>query len=102
MAIRGAYHVHSTTSDGTGSLDEIAAAAARAGLKFVIITDHGDGTRVPEPPQYRSGVLCIEAVEVNTTGGHLVVLGARPSPYPLAGAPAVVLEDVHRLGGIGI
>jgi len=102
MTVRGAYHVHSTTSDGTGSIDEIAAAAARAGLQFVIITDHGDGTRVPEPPRYRAGVLCIEAVEVNTTGGHLVALGARPAPYPLAGTPEAVLEDVHRLGGIGI
>jgi hypothetical protein len=102
LTARGAYHVHSTASDGTGTLDEIAAAAARAGLQFVIITDHGDGTRVPEPPRYRSGVLCIEAVEVNTSGGHLVALGARPSPYPLAGTPLAVLEDVHRLGGIGI
>ncbi len=102
MTVRGAYHVHSTVSDGTGSIDEIAAAAARAGLQFVILTDHGDGTRVPGPPSYRSGVLCIEAVEVNTTGGHLVALGASPSPYPLAGTPQAVLEDVHRLGGIGI
>ena len=45
MTVRGAYHVHSTVSDGTGSIDEIAAAAARAGLQFVILTDHGDGTR---------------------------------------------------------
>src|SRR4029079_13065624 len=41
----GAYHVHSTRSDGNGDVATIAAAAARAGLKFVIITDHGDGTR---------------------------------------------------------
>ena len=102
MTVRGAYHVHSTVSDGTGSIDDIAAAASRAGLQFVILTDHGDGTRVPGPPTYRSGVLCIEAVEVNTTGGHLVALGARPSPYPLAGTPRAVLEDVHRLGGMAI
>ena len=102
MTVRGAYHVHSTVSDGTGSIDDIAAAASRAGLQFVILTDHGDGTRVAGPPSYRSGVLCIEAVEVNTTGGHLVALGASPSPYPLAGTPQAVLEDVHRLGGMGI
>jgi hypothetical protein len=101
-SVRGAYHVHSTASDGTGSLDEIAAAAANAGLQFVILTDHGDATRVSEPPAYRSGVLCIEAVEINTSHGHLVALGSRPSPYPLAGAAVAVLEDVHRLGGIGV
>jgi hypothetical protein len=100
--VRGAYHVHSTISDGTGSLDEIGAAGAAAGLEFVIVTDHGDGTRRPEPARYRSGVLVIEAVEINTSGGHLVALGIEPSPYPLAGTPRAVLEDVHRLGGFGI
>lgn len=100
--VRGAFHVHSVASDGTGSIDEIAAAAARAGLQFVILTDHGDGTRVAEPPRYRSGVLCIDGVEVSTSGGHLAVIGARTSPFPLAGSPGAVLEDVHRLGGMGI
>jgi hypothetical protein len=102
LTVRGAYHVHSVASDGTGTLEEIAAAASRAGLRFVIVTDHGDGTREPEPPRYRSGVLVIDALEVNTSGGHLVVLGARPSSYPLAGTPAAVVEDVGRLGGMGI
>jgi hypothetical protein len=102
VTVRGAYHVHSTASDGTGTLDEIAAAASRAGLRFVIVTDHGDGTGPPRPPQYRSGVLTIEGVEINTTGGHLVALGAGRSAYPLAGTPTAVLEDVHRLGGFGV
>ena len=53
----GAYHVHSARSDGSGTPDEIAAAAARAGLRFVILTDHGDATRAPDPPAYRHGVL---------------------------------------------
>jgi len=99
---RGAYHVHSNRSDGSGTVDAIAQAAQRAGLQFVIITDHGDGTRPPEPPQYRHGVLVIDAVELNTDGGHLVALDLPVAPYPLAGAAADVLEDVHRLGGFGI
>ena len=48
--VKGAYHVHSERSDGTGTSDDIAAAAARAGLQFVILTDHGNGTRPPQPP----------------------------------------------------
>ena len=95
----GAYHVHSTRSDGSGSVDEIAAAAARAGLHFVIFTDHGDGTRV-DAPVYRSGVLCIDAPELNTQSGHIVALSLqRPSAYPLAGEARDVIEDIHRLGG---
>src|SRR5438045_101386 len=61
--VYGGYHVHSVISDGTGTVDEIAAAAARAGLQFIILTDHGDGTRPLVPPQYRHGVLCIDAAE---------------------------------------
>ena len=100
--VRGAYHIHSERSDGSGTLDQIAAAAGRAGLQFIIVTDHGDGTRPPEPPSYRSGVLVIDAVELSTTGGHYAGLGLPATPYPFAGTPADVSEDVHRLGGFGI
>src|SRR6476469_4761262 len=70
--LRGAFHIHSNRSDGSGTVDAIAAAAARAGLQFIILTDHGDGTRAPDPPAYRHGVLCIDAFEVSTVSGHLV------------------------------
>ncbi len=100
--VRGAYHIHSVRSDGSGTVDSIAAAASRAGLRFIILTDHGDGTRTPDPPSYRSGVLTIDAVELNTTGGHLAALGLPATPYPFAGTPEDVIEDVHRLGGFGI
>jgi hypothetical protein len=64
--VRGAIHIHTRRSDGTGTVDDIARAASRAGLNFVILTDHGDGTREPDTPAYRSGVLCIDAVEIST------------------------------------
>src|SRR5262245_53207515 len=100
--VRGAFHIHSNRSDGSGTVDEIAAAAAAAGLQFIILTDHGDGTRRPDPPAYRSGVLTIDGVELNTTGGHYAAFDLPASPYPLAGTPADVIEDVRRLGGFGI
>src|SRR5262245_27370983 len=100
--IAGVVHVHTNRSDGLSSPDEIAVMAARAGLQFVVFTDHGDGTRRPDPPMYRSGVLCVDAVEISTNGGHLVALGLPATPYPYAGETREVLEDVHRLGGFGI
>ena len=99
---RGAYHIHTNRSDGSGSPDDVAAAAARAGLQFIILTDHGDGTRPPDPPSYRNGVLTIDAVELNTAAGHYAALGLPAAPYPLAGTPQAVIEDVKRLGGFGI
>ena len=78
-------------------------AAARAGLQFVVFTDHGDGTRPPDPPATSSGVLCIDAVEISTNGGHYVALGMRRSAVSRsAGKPSAVVEDVRRLGGFGI
>src|SRR5471032_2104325 len=97
-AIAGIIHVHTSRSDGLSSHDEIAAAAARAGLKFLVFTDHGDATRTPDPPTYRSGVLCLDGVEISTSGGHYVVLDMPASPYPLAGESRDVVEDVRRLG----
>ena len=100
--IRGAIHVHTRRSDGTGTVDDVAAAARRAGLQFVIFTDHGDGTRGSDTPVYRYGVLCIDAVEISTNGGHVVALGLPQSEFPLAGELADVLEDVRRMGGMSI
>jgi hypothetical protein len=100
--VAGAYHVHTTRSDGHGSKAAVAAAAARAGLAFVILTDHGDGTRPPDPAEYVDGVLLVDGVEISTDEGHYVALGMRRSPYPLGGSAGSVVEDVRRLGGFGI
>ncbi|OFW13514.1 MAG: hypothetical protein A3H29_18870 [Acidobacteria bacterium RIFCSPLOWO2_02_FULL_67_21] len=100
--VRGVLHVHTSRSDGTGTVDEVAAAAARAGLDFVVFTDHGDATREPDPPAYRHGVLCIDGVEITTRDGHLVALGLPAAPYPLGGEARDAVEDVARLGGVSI
>jgi hypothetical protein len=99
---RGILHIHTNRSDGGGTIDDVAAAAARAGLQFVVMTDHGDASRMPDPPSYRSGVLCIDAVEISTENGHLVALGLPQAPYPLGGEGRDVIEDVDRLGGFAI
>ena len=100
--IPGAFHVHTNRSDGRGSPSDVAAAAARAGLRFVILTDHGDATRAPDPPTYRSGVLCLDGVEISTNGGHYIAVDMPASPYPLGGEVRAVVEDVERLGGFGV
>lgn len=100
--VRGVVHIHTDRSDGTGSVADVIGAAARAGLKFVIVTDHGDGTRAADLPDYRGGVLYVDAVEISTHDGHLVALGLSKAPYPLAGDGRDVVEDIHRLGGLAI
>jgi hypothetical protein len=102
-SVRGAIHIHSNRSDGRSSPDVIAEAAARAGLEFIVLTDHGDGTRAPDPPAYRSGVLVLDGVEISTAEGHYLAIGLPgPAPYPLGGEARAVVEDVARLGGFGV
>jgi hypothetical protein len=101
-SVPGVFHIHTSRSDGRSSPDDVAAAAAQAGLAFVVFTDHGDATRKPDPPTYRSGVLCLDAVEISTAGGHYLAFDMGAAPYPLGGEGRDVVEDVRRLGGFGI
>ena len=98
----GSFHIHTNRSDGSGSPDDAAAAAARSGLNFIVLTDHGDGTRKPDAPRYRAGVLVIDAVELSTQAGHYIAIGLPHAPYPLRGEARDVVADVRRLGGFGI
>ena len=100
--VRGALHVHTTRSDGAGTPEQVAAAAGRAGLHFVVLTDHGDATRKPDPPRYVGQVLLVDGVEISTSGGHYVAIGLPQAPYRLAGEPRDVVADVARLGGFGM
>jgi hypothetical protein len=102
LTARGSFHIHTNRSDGSGSPDDAAAAAARSGLHFIVLTDHGDGTRKPDAPQYRAGVLVIDAVELSTQAGHYIAIGLPQAPYPLRGDARDVVADVRRLGGFGI
>lgn len=103
LSVAGAYHVHTTRSDGAFTPDQVAEAARHASLQFVILTDHGDGTRAPDPPRYVNGVLVIDAVEISVVEGHLVALGlASAPPYRLGGEARDVIADIHRLGGTAI
>jgi len=101
--VRGAIHIHTNRSDGHGSVEEIALAASDAGLDFVIFTDHGTGHETTEPPRFIENVLCIDAVEISTDSGHLIAIGLPPStPYPLGGDSRGVVDDVRRLGALGV
>ncbi len=71
--VRGAYHLHTTRSDGRGTLEEVVVAARGAGLQFVVVTDHN--VLSPEEQGYRDGVLVVEGTEVSAPYGHVVALG---------------------------
>jgi hypothetical protein len=96
--VRGAWHVHSRASDGRGTEAEIAAAAAEAGLAFVILTDHNPAS-LP-PPRFESGVLVLSGAELSTPVGHLAQLGA--PAFPPGGPGEHPALRVQQAGGMTV
>lgn len=97
--VAGAYHVHSTASDGRESPEQIAAAAARAGLDFVVLTDH-NVAQLPTP-RFVDGVLLVPGEELSTPSGHLVALGISRALTPDERAQDAIAH-VAALGGFSI
>ena len=94
--LRGAWHVHTTRSDGLGTLDEVLKAARAAGLQFVVVTDHN--VLAPEDAGWHDGVLVIEASEASTRFGHVVAVGL-PRVLTLEERGGEPLEAIAALGG---
>jgi len=96
--VSGVVHVHTTLSDGGGTPEEVAEAARRAGLRFVVITDHNNVDAKTFEGEH-DGVLVLVGTEVSTTAGHLLGLGVRDPVYRFSGDARDALEDVRDLGG---
>jgi hypothetical protein len=95
-AVLGAYHVHSTRSDGRKSPEEIAQEARAAGLRFVVFADHNT-TDIPRP-RFHEGVLLIFGSELSTPAGHLVAVGTSRA-LTREEREGDVFGTIARLGG---
>ena len=97
--IRGAFHIHSTLSDGRATPSQIARAAKKAGLQFIVMTDHNLVTL--SDPTFEDGLLVISGVEQSTREGHLVVVGAKRGLNRPGKDPDPV-RHAQQLGGLTI
>jgi hypothetical protein len=97
-------HLHSTYSDGTGTVPEIAAAARRAGADVVLLTDHDtlEAKGRGEEGWYGDDVLVLVGTEVSPArGNHLLVFDVERE-VPHAGRDAAaVARAVRDAGGLG-
>jgi hypothetical protein len=101
--LRGVYHIHTTFSDGRGTPRTAARAAARRGLDFIILTDHGNPNFASLDQKGRiEDVLVLAGSELNVNRGHLVALGFdRPNQdFPRLAENAAY--DVAAAGGFTI
>ena len=100
----GAAHVHSNHSDGAGTVEEIAAAAAAAGLDFVMVTDHNAMTaqQLGQDRWYGDGkVLVIVGAEFGTDIGYLLVFDVPDEFTPFHGSAEEGMDKIKNLGGYG-
>ncbi len=100
-------HMHTRYSDGTGSHQDIAEAALRAGLDAVIVTDHNVLVRGMEGymGDGRNKVLMLIGEEVHDSArvpqkNHLLVFGAEHEMATRAADPADLLKAVRDSGGL--
>lgn len=100
-------HMHTTYSDGTGSHQEIAEAAVKAGLDAVIVTDHNVFVSGPEK-YYKEGkqfMLLLVGEEIHDQAripqkSHLLVFNACRELSNFAQNPQILIDNVRREGGL--
>src|SRR3954463_1107848 len=95
-------HVHSTHSDGTGTVPEIAAAAARNSVDVVVLTDHDTlAARRAGEEGWHGDVLLLVGEEVTPKNrDHYLALGLNREVSRNQEAAGIVSDVVSR-GGFG-
>jgi hypothetical protein len=104
----GNMHMHTPYSDGECWHRQIAEAAIRAGLDFVIVTDHNvwvDGVEgyYGEEPDRRVLLLVgeeVHDVRRNPQANHLLVYNARTELAPYASDPRRLIDAVNEREGL--
>jgi hypothetical protein len=101
--LTGVLHVHSTYSDGTGTVPEIAAAARANELDFLLLTDHDTlAARELGEEGWHDGVLVLVGEEVSPfRENHYLAFGLdRPIDHTGLSAQEIV-DRVNEAGGFG-
>lgn len=99
----GNMHMHSVYSDGTATHRQIAEAAARAGLDWIIVTDHN--VWVKGVAGYYENVLLLVGEEIHDCrrapqANHLLVLGAECELALLASQPQALIDEANARGAL--
>ena len=98
----GALHIHSTYSDGAGTVAQIAEAANQAGLDFLVLCDHSSlQARVDGQDGWRGRTLVLIGTEVTTDTGHLLALDVPDSFLPASGDAVEAQKSILGSGGLG-
>jgi hypothetical protein len=94
-------HVHSTYSDGTATVAELADAAREAGAGCVLLTDHDtlEPLRCGEE-RWHGDVLVLAGHEVSPKAGHLLVFGVEEEIRHAGRTEREICAAVLESGGV--
>lgn len=95
-------HVHSTYSDGTATVEQLVAHAARAGRDAVLLTDHDTlGAKHDGWEGWHGSVLLLVGTEVSPDGGHYLAFGLDREVSHAGLTEAQIPDAVDAAGGFG-
>ena len=102
-SFKGAIHIHSRYSDGTGSLKQIVSAGLKSNLDFLIITDHNSLRLKNEGKEgwYKDKLFVMVGEEVSHSDQHLLALGVNEE-IPKDLKPEQSSAAIQQNGGFGI
>ncbi|HSA06627.1 MAG TPA: PHP domain-containing protein [Candidatus Gastranaerophilales bacterium] len=99
---KGAFHIHTKYSDGTGTIPQIAKDAKKAGLDWIIITDHNNLAGLKNNEEgWHDGLAVIVCEEITPdNGNHYLALDIKQEIPPSAN-PQEYINAVNDQGGFG-
>ena len=94
---RGVVHIHTLLSDGSGDIYTITKAAKKAGLKWIVITDHNN---MDIEEGIINGILVIKGEEISPKSvNHYIALGLKEKI--ISDNPEEYISKVKEQGGFG-
>ncbi|MEW6456484.1 MAG: PHP domain-containing protein [Acidobacteriota bacterium] len=101
--LEGVIHVHSILSDGKSDVKQISEEAKKAGLDFLILTDHGHPNfKSLKQEGIHNSISVISGSEISVHEGHLLGIGFEEPTYKFSPVGKEAMEDVREGGGISI
>jgi len=100
----GAIHIHSTHSDGTKSIDEILPIASRAGLDYILVSDHMTLKGLEAGKEgFHGDLLVLIGYEIHDSNhhNHYLAFGLKEVLSPEL-SPREYVKEVEKRGGVGI
>jgi hypothetical protein len=99
----GNLHIHSLYSDGAGSVEQIAEAARKANLDFIILNDHDqktDGLHLDEEG-FKQGVMVLLGLEIGGRYHHYLAYDLKKFIHSNTLSPQEIIDRVNDQSGFG-